>query len=175
MRKVFIVLLVLILILLRPTDVSADSNVAGASAQIKLVQGEQPDYRVVILKNFLEEYNSPLAEYADVFVSEADKNNIDWRLVPSISGVESTFGKRMPRNSYNAYGWANGNYRFTSWEESIGVVSKSLRENYIDNGKVTVNQISRVYAPPSKTWAYKVKYFMKKISPVTVDFDLQEG
>jgi len=93
-------------------------------------------------------------------------------MVAAISGVESTFGKRIPENSYNAYGWANGNYYFESWEDSIAIVSKTLREKYYDRGATTLNQIARRYAPPSSSWAWKVNYFMEKIDPVPLPFTI---
>jgi len=130
------------------------------------------DYRVYNLENYLKSHNSPLAEYSQEFVAYADTYGLDYRLVPAITGVESTFGKRIPRNSYNAYGWANGEYRFTSWEDSISHVSATLRVKYMDKGAESINEIGRRYAPPSKTWAGKVKFFMDKIDPMLVTFDL---
>src|SRR5260221_11487147 len=92
------------------------------------------DTRVTKLRAYFEKNNSPLTDYADEFVKYADKYELDWRFLPAISGVESTFGKHIPYNSYNAYGWANGDYKFTSWEDSIEHVTKTLRTKYIDRG-----------------------------------------
>ncbi len=154
--------------------ISADYRVADESAQLRTsVVGETGDLRVSQLKAFLEKYNSPLAPYAGKFIAEADKNGLDWRLVASITGVESTFGKQIPYNSYNAYGWVNGEYSFPSWNASIEVVSKTLRQNYLDKGAVSIDQIARRYAPPSTTWAWKVKYFMKKIDSTGLSFSLE--
>lgn len=130
------------------------------------------DYRVSNLEQFLEEYNSPLAPYAQNFVTYADEYGLDYRLVPAISGVESTFGKRIPAGSYNAYGWANGDYSFKSWDDSIAKVSSTLKNKYIDMGADSVNKIAKIYAPPSTTWATNVKYFMAKIDSVPVSYDL---
>lgn len=155
-----------IITLFIPTAWAADSYVAENSAQLDTeVFGIVPkDSRAEKLENFLKNYRSPLVDYAAFFVEEADKYQIDWRLVPAITGVESTFGKQIPYNSYNAYGWANGAYRFKSWEDSIAHVTKTLREKYFDRGLDTPYKIGPVYAPPSKTWAGKVVYFMEKIS-----------
>jgi hypothetical protein len=155
-------------------DVSADVTVAESSAQLVGRTKVESDYREKILRNYLEEHNSPLSEYSGVFICLADKYRLDWRLVPAITGVESTFGKRIPINSYNAYGWANGSYSFESWDESIEVVSKALRNNYIDRGAVSINDIARIYAPPSETWARNVKFFMNKIDPLPVSFSLED-
>lgn len=130
------------------------------------------DYRVQNLTRFFQKYNSPLTPYASDFVAYADMYDIDYRLVPAISGVESTFGKQIPYNSYNAYGWANGNYSFKSWPDSIETVSKTLRTNYMDRGAVSIGRIARIYAPPSTTWAGKVQYFVNKIDPFPLSFDI---
>jgi len=153
--------------------VSADQHVVSSSAQIAGAYTIQNgDYRTQILKDFLLSHNSPLADYAGDFIYYADKYEIDWRLVAAISGVESTFGKRIPPNSYNAYGWNNGNYGFESWTESIGVVSKALKENYYDKGATSIDRIARRYAPPSNTWNWKVKYFMGKIDSFPLGFTI---
>jgi hypothetical protein len=126
----------------------------------------------VVLKKYLEKMDSPLSDHSRTFIQAADRNSLDWRLVPAITGVESTFGKRIPPNSYNAYGWANGNYYFDSWEESIDVVSDTLKEKYVDRGATTIDEIARIYAPPSNTWSWKVKYFMNEIDTVPLTFTI---
>ncbi len=177
MKKLLIVLILIFSLFINTADfVSADYPVAEPSAQIK-VEGvndnhQKGDYRVSTLKTFLEGYNSPLANSADQFVAKADRYQLDWRLVPAITGVESTFGKRIPSDSYNAYGWANGVYKFESWDNSIEIVSRALREKYIDRGAVTIDQIARRYAPPSSTWSWKVQYFMNKIDPLPLSFTI---
>jgi len=124
-----------------------------------------PSWRFLVekLEAFLANYDSPLAPYAEQFVRAADRYQLDWRLVPAITGVESTFGKQIPANSYNAYGWANGAFYFQSWEQSIDYVSQYLKEKYVDRGLDTPYKMGPVYAPPSRTWAGKVVYFMKQI------------
>jgi hypothetical protein len=130
------------------------------------------DYRTENLRNFLEKFNSPLANYAADFVNYADQNGLDYRLVPAISGVESTFGKFIPYESYNAYGWANGEYSFTSWTDSIAHVSETLKTSYIDKGAPTIAKIAKRYAPPSVTWGNGVTFFIGKIDTLPLNFDI---
>ncbi|MFZ5932679.1 MAG: hypothetical protein ACOYT7_01200 [Patescibacteria group bacterium] len=173
MLKIIIILVISISsFFLSAKTVLADSRVAATSAQLKKTT-RQNDYRVRILRTYLSQHKSPLVDYAETFVFYADKYNLDWRLVPAITGVESTFGKRIPRNSYNAYGWANGAYNFKSWEDSIEIVTQTLREKYIEKGAPSIAKIARRYAPPSSTWAKKVKYLMRKIEPLPVTFTLE--
>lgn len=173
-RKITLATILTILILtLGVGDAVAKTYEAGESAKLKTYADSSfSEYRVLILREFLGRYNSPLTPYAPEFVAAADEYGIDYRLVPAITGVESTFGKRIPSKSYNAYGWANGEYKFSSWENSIDHVSMTLRTQYIDKGAPTIAKIARRYAPPSTTWAEKVEFFQKKIDSLPVSFDI---
>jgi len=171
MKNIFITIILFFVYLFNANTTLADFDVAQTSAMVNREVVEF-DERKIILRKFLEKYDSPLTYYSDYFIDYADKYGLDWKLVVSISGVESTFGKRIPFNSYNAYGWANGTYVFDSWDESIEVVTKTLKEKYFDKGLSTPETISRVYAPPSKTWAKNVRYFMNKIEDNTLKYTI---
>ena len=113
------------------------------------------------IKNFLEKRNSPLAQYAQEFVEASIYWNIDYRLVASISIVESGGGKVNFR-PYNAWGW--GKYGFENWKDGIWSVSKGLATGYISKGLDTPLEIAKVYCPPSYTsWSRKVSSLMKEI------------
>ena len=103
-----------------------------------------------------------------MFINSADKYQLDWTLVAAISGVESSFGRRIPANSYNAWGWDNGNYKFSSWENGIDHVNKILKEKYFDRGLKTIKQIGPKYAPPSHTWSDKVLYFTTQLEQTEI-------
>lgn len=170
MRRIFTTTIIFVLIVASTQASLALAEISGASASLETQQVTnqnqqiRPDHRVKKLQVYLESFHSPLAPYARVFVEKADQYEIpDWSLVPAIAGVESTFGKHIPYNSYNAYGWANGNFDFESWEDSIDIVTQTLKEKYYDKGANTVFKIARIYAPPSTTWASKVNYFMQQI------------
>lgn len=164
-KFLLLIFTVLTAVLFKPQTAQAQETrlvMAGISGVLK-TEPIQLDNRVERLTAFLEKYDSPLLPYAEDFVKVADKYQIDWKLVPAITGVESTFGKQIPFHSYNAYGWNNGNYRFKSWENSIEIVSKALKEKYYNRGLDNPYKIGPVYAPPSSTWAGKVTRFMKEI------------
>lgn len=130
------------------------------------------DSRVVVLGKFLESYNSPLAEHAETFVKMADQNRLDWRLLASIAGVESTFARNMPADSHNAWGWGiygDNTLYFKSYDEAIETISKTLREKYMDTWNARdVDEIGTYYAA-SPTWASRVSYFMDKIHEFEVN------
>ncbi len=168
MRKIFIVILIFSLVIsIGKTEAYAQELSARSSAVLlKTPIQKTPDSRAKILKEFLEQYNSPLVPYAQDFVEIADNYNLDWKLVAAISGVESTFGKQIPYNSYNGWGWGiygDNMIRFASWTEGIEIVSEGLRTNYLNKwGAENVYEIGRIYAA-SPTWAQRVTYFMNKI------------
>lgn len=168
MKRLALLLLLFFSLILLPTKhLYAQEKAVGASASLAFTHTpNESDYRVRVLRGFLTQYNSPLAEHAQTFVESADTYNLDWRLVAAISGVESTFGKEIPYNSYNAWGWGiygENTLRFTSFGDGIETISKGLREQYIDTWKAdTVYEIGSFYAA-SPTWAQRVEYFMEKM------------
>ncbi|MCL5433104.1 MAG: hypothetical protein M1524_03245 [Patescibacteria group bacterium] len=166
MKRILLIVMSLIFLSL-PQKTQADQIPAkSTSANLATTQiNIEKDNRVVILKEFLDTYNSPLSESAEDFVKSADKYDIDWKLVAAISGVESTFGKHIPYNSYNGWGWGvygDNVIYFESWKDAIETISKGLRQNYIDRGATNVYAIGRIYAA-SPTWAQRVEYFMNRI------------
>jgi hypothetical protein len=171
-KLIYIITLLMFLSLASP--VLAETPMVSQSAELdtNLPVNTNFDERAFVLKAYLESHNSPLSNYSNEFIRYADEYELDWRLVAAITGVESTFGKRILSRSHNAYGWANGNYSFKTWESSIEIVNKTLKERYVDRGANTIDKIAKIYAPPSDSWAWKVKYFMNQIEPLPVQFDL---
>lgn len=167
MKHIQTILLIIVLSLFMRTQVYAfDHEISDASAQANASVVSQ-DARILHLTKYLEAKNSPLSDYAAVFVGEADRLNINWKLVAAIAGVESTFGKHIPTNSYNAWGWGvftgqQDGIHFTGWDDGIRTVSEGLKYNYIDKGRTTVDQIGRIYAA-SGTWSQKVKWMLSDI------------
>lgn len=162
MNKLIFVFLLLITLL------SAGNVSAKETDKISetLVTPEKEDRRAEVLEAYLTKYNSPLKSEAKNFIDAADEYKIDWKLVPAITGVESTFGKFTPGNSYypsyNGWGWGVYGTQalyFKSWKEGIYTVSEGLRLHYYNRGLTNPYAISRVYAE-SPSWGAKVSYFI---------------
>jgi len=157
------------LILAVPNRVLASEE--SGSAAVLAVHQIQSDVRAERLASFLNSHKSVLAEDAGHFVSEADRLNLDWKLVAAIAGVESTFGKFVPAYSYNAWGWGiftgkSDGVHFADWKDGITKVSEGLRYNYLDKGATTIEAIGHVYAA-SPAWSWKVNFFLEKIENYT--------
>lgn len=139
------------------------------------------DNRAEVLAAYLEEKNSPLQYHAQDLVEAADNNNIDWKLVPAISGVESTFGKAIPGgtgdySSYNGWGWGvygNQAIYFKSWKDGINTVAQGLKTRYIDRGLKSPAEMNRVYAS-SPTWGVRVEYFLNDLHNYAQEYNAKK-
>lgn len=140
------------------------------AAQFHLVPTPKPeieakilDPRAMVLRDYLSLYNSPLQANAQDFIEAADTYGIDWKLLPAITGVESTFGKHSIGK--NAWGWGvygNQAILFPTWRNGIYTVTRGLKESYFDRGLTNPYTINRVYAA-SPAWGWKVSYFMSDL------------
>lgn len=166
MKKLFAFLILLLFINI-PTKADAATLVAQPSAQLTTIEPTQNyslDTRTKAVRNVFKKYGSPLADEAANYVKYADIYGVDWRLLPAISGLESSFGKFLMPGSFNAYGWGGGYIYFESWEDGIRVINKALRQNYMDRwGATDVWSIGPIYAE-SPTWSVRVNSFMNEIN-----------
>jgi len=127
----------------------------------------QQDARVELVRNFFQRYNSPLTPFAQNVVDNADKYSLDYRLIPAIAMQESNLCKKAPADSYNCWGF--GIYgkqvtKFSDYTTAIETVSKTLSQNYKDQGLETPEQIMSRYTPGSNgSWANGVNQFMDQL------------
>ncbi|HCC67657.1 TPA: hypothetical protein DEP90_00350 [Patescibacteria group bacterium] len=165
------------------TPVYATSNL-GYSYSLSVIGEENPldmvssktkyyikDPRVLAMSEFLGDYNSPMQPYAEVFVVESDIYGLDWRLVASISGVESAFGNLIPHTGYNnGWGWRGGPAGaysvFENFGDGIEHVTQRLALGY--GISLTPFDIESTYCPPcarnpAHPWANGVTRYMNEL------------
>lgn len=125
------------------------------------------DARPVIIGQYLDRYDSPMAPYADFIFEMSEKYGLDYRLMIAIAQCESNLCKKAPPESYNCWGFENGATKFLSWQQAIEQVAKTLKEGYIDQGLTTPEEIMAKYAPPSVAkggpWAKCVHQFLGEL------------
>jgi hypothetical protein len=143
--------------------VPATMSMADQSVHSKECRADDP--RLESLKRFFHSVHSPLERLASVFISEADEHELDWRLLPGLSFVESTGGK-SPRGN-NIFGWNNGNSNFRTISEGIHVVASRLANAPMYRGKDLVAKL-RTYNQNPKYVAC-VRTAMKQISADDAD------
>ncbi|HVZ67539.1 MAG TPA: hypothetical protein VG917_04720 [Patescibacteria group bacterium] len=163
MKKIIFFILLILVTLIAPQK--ADAVAHAESAQLSGPTIEKPniiDVRTKALENVFKRHNSPLAGQAYAYVKYADEYGVDWKLLPAISGVESSFGIALMPGSYNAYGWGGGHIYFNSWEDGIRSIDEALGENYYAKGATDVWKIGPIYAE-SPTWSVRVNGYMNEI------------
>ncbi len=107
-----------------------------------------------LIDAYFQRRDMPLYGYGMKMVEEADKNEIDWRLLPAIAVRESTGGKfACKKATCNSFGWGSCKIGFKSNDLAIETVARNLggnnpkTANHYD--KKTTLQILRAYNPPS--------------------------
>ena len=118
------------------------------------------DRRFETLRRFFQKFDCPAQHYSGAFLEAADRNDLDWRLLPSLSYVESTGGKAARRN--NIFGWDSGRAEFASPSESIQRVADRLGHSDLYRDK-DLDSILATYNP-SVEYGQKVKAVMRRIS-----------
>jgi hypothetical protein len=127
-----------------------------------LPEPPKTDLRAVRLSRFLSKLHCPVAELAEDFVHAADDNQIDWRLLPSISVIESGGGKAYRNN--NIFGWNNGNFPFASLRSGINAVAFKLGKSPLYRNRDIEGKL-HLYNP-DENYALSVMAVMNRISPV---------
>jgi len=125
------------------------------------VANYQNDPRLAALIDFFQKSDCPAQHYSHVFLQAADDYNLDWRLLPSISFVESTGGKSARNN--NLFGWDSGNARFSTPSAGIHTVGFKLANSRRYKDK-ELDEILATYNP-NEGYTQKVKSVMRRIAP----------
>ena len=143
---------------------SAQENSFTQSNPTPLSAKALNDPRAGILRAFFVKYRSPAGRYVDDFLSAADENELDWRLLPSISIIESGGGKAGIHN--NIFGWDGCRQAFVSIPHGIRAVAEQLSKSVIYRHKDT-DGILRTYNP-YPDYPVRVKAVMRSLGPAQV-------
>jgi len=105
--------------------------------------------------------------YAQELVDASDIHGLDYRLLTAIAQQESNLCKIIPPGSHNCWGWgihSEGTLMFDTFDEAIFTVAQGLKEEYLDKGYTTPEEIMEKYTPLSQgSWAYGVNKFMSEL------------
>jgi len=148
-----------------PKEFVVAAGLLVAPMVIDFAQGAEPasaekhDPRLAVLQNFFAARHCPVRNLAGEFLLAADMNGLDWRLLPSISLIE-TGGGKVSRNN-NIFGWGSGRHRFVSIRESIHTVAAKLAHSKLYRDKDTDRILSTYNIRPR--WGERVKAVMRSI------------
>ena len=117
------------------------------------------DERRLKLQAFFESYKCPAPYHVDDYLTEADKNAIDYRLLPAISVRASTCGRHARLN--NHWGWDSARSGFSSVKAGIRYLARTLARapRYRDK---TVDGKLKTYNPVTQ-YAAEVRHLMEEI------------
>jgi hypothetical protein len=138
---------------------AATSASATDPAQQELPK--QKDPRLVRLQQYFHDKASPAHALAADFIAAADRHHLDWRLLPSISMVESGGGKNYRNN--NIMGWNSSRTRFKSIRSGIDAVASRFANSQLYKGK-SLLALLKVYNP-RVVYTQRVLAVMEAIGP----------
>src|SRR5271167_181594 len=107
-----------------PATIQFEQPAKATPSQKPTDQPGTTDLRSARLRQFFCSLHCPIQDLAEDFVQAADDNHLDWRLLPSISVIESGGGKAFKNN--NLFGWNNGEALFTTVRTGIHQVAFQL-------------------------------------------------
>jgi hypothetical protein len=147
--------------------ISRSLMIAGMLAvPAKVTQSElatptyENDPRLETLKGFFNEMRSPGQDLSEDFLWAADRHDLDWRLLPSISVVES--GGGLDARNNNLFGWDGGKASFPSVRAGIHNVADRLANSKLYRDK-DLDDLLRTYNP-NANYPHVVKSVMRRIS-----------
>jgi len=146
----------------QPFETSPESARLQDQAVSDNLRAAASDPRTVRLRNFLGRLHCPVQYLAQDFVQAADDNHLDWRLLPSISVIESGGGKEYRNN--NIFGWANGAVPFPTIRAGINQVAFKLGKSALYRSRDVAGKLE-IYNPDS-SYASSVMAVMNRISSV---------
>jgi len=130
-----------------------------------------------LINQYLRAEGSPLAGLGRVFTRKSRKYGIDPRLLVAIAGAETSLGKdpnAAPLSEHNVWGMGPG-IRYKSWGQGADATARNLAENYFQEGRNTIPEISSKWAPVgaandpnavNKNWTGNVTSYMNALSKV---------
>jgi hypothetical protein len=127
----------------------------------KQLEPVSPDPRTIRLKKFFNKLHCPVFDLADEFIHAADDNRLDWRLLPSISVIESGGGKAYRNN--NIFGWNQGLQEFPTIRAGIHHVAFKLAKSPLYRNRDLLGKL-RLYNP-NEAYPGSVLTVMNRISP----------
>jgi hypothetical protein len=118
-------------------------------------------HKEVSLINFFDHYHGQKPYPISAYLTYASRYQIDYRLLPAISAIESQAGRHACGNNW--WGWQSckGN-NFSSVPEGIEFVSQKLGTGNHYRGKSTINKLRAYNHNPS--YAPEVERLIKEIS-----------
>jgi hypothetical protein len=154
--------------------VTLSQNSVIQSSVITTQEEKIREERAEKIDAYFKEKGAPLAGFGETFVEEAEKNGLDWRLLPAIAMRESTGGKQACKKAANSvFGYGSCKMSFKSIDDSIRIVAESLGGNNPNTARYyegkTTEQILRKYNSVIPKYPQEVLKIMESIGEDPTD------
>lgn len=162
--------------------ISSDTATASVSTEPASVKTdadllkEKESEEAAKIDAYFKQNGMPLAGYGMKMVIEAEKHDLDWRLIPAIAIRESSGGLHQCKSvTYSPFGFGSCKISFKSYDNAIEVVATNLGGDNPNTAKAydnkTTKQILMAFNPPSVVPDYsgQVMRLMDKIANTKVD------
>ncbi|MEI8067793.1 MAG: hypothetical protein WCG91_02440 [Candidatus Shapirobacteria bacterium] len=125
------------------------------------------DARPMLIKKYLEKYNSPLAPYSNLIFELSERYGYEYYWIVAIAQQESNLCKKVPEESHNCWGYGinkAGTLKFDNYELALKSYAEYLKREYFDKGRNTTELIMKKYCPSSNgSWANGVNQFIEEM------------
>jgi hypothetical protein len=136
-------------------------DVATSNNRRELAPDGADDPRLLKLERFFQELNSPAHAIAKEFLAAADRYALDWRLLPSLSILESGGGRECKNN--NIMGWDSCRQKFSSAAAGVHHVAERLTVSKLYRNK-SLDEKLRTYNP-HPGYPQRVMKLMDRLGP----------
>jgi hypothetical protein len=150
------------------SSLAVNNNLAKENSVIITQEEVARQEKADAIDTYFREHDAPLEGHGMKFVLEAEKNDIDYRLLPAIAMRESTGGKHACKRVPNSvFGWGSCKISFNSIDESIEIVARNLGGNNPNtdhhNEDNTIVQILKKYNSVIPNYSKQVISIIKDI------------
>ena len=146
---------------------SQNSTVLDSTKNEIVDQVVTDDARPLLIRKYLEKYQSPLAPYSDLIFKLSKTYGYEYYWIVAIAQQESNLCKKIPENSFNCWGYGihkSGTLKFDNYELAIQSYAEYLKREYFDKGLNTPELIMKKYCPSSNgSWAEGVHQFINEL------------
>ena len=145
----------------------ANIKIESAPPQVQVKR----DLRIPEIAKLFDKYKCS-NEYDKDYITEADKDGLDWRLLPAISVQESTCGKRYPSDTNNLWGFGSstGLWKFESVQEGISTITKTLASGSRYRNETTYQKLRKYGPKDNLDYPQEVINIMNQINTKGGDF-----
>ena len=118
------------IVLSQQMNMEADGFLAFNQAMSQKAEDPSTKTKADAIDAYFKSHKMPLEGTGLKMVQEAEKNDLDWRLLPALSVIESTGGRHACKKAtHSFFGWGSCKIDFNSDEEAIETVAKNLGGN----------------------------------------------